>query len=104
MTQMSIKHIKQIIAEEVQQLLEKKSDKEEDHSQMARVVKAASDLLSALSTFDKVASGPMVNALGSHVEEMRKLLRNMVETPASYVQKSKGQKITFKSSGSSSEE
>lgn len=103
MPKLSLKELKAIIAEEIE-LVKEGKNKEEDHALIAKVAQSASKLLAAITKFEPAATGPMVNALTPHLDAIKTALRQMVETPASYVQREKSQKVTFKSSKTSDED
>ena len=93
MHKIRLDQLRQMIVEEMDLVCEAA----DDHSAIADVSMSASKLLTAILAFDKGATGPMVNAVTPHLDKLREMLRKMVETPAVYVQKNKGQKVTFKS-------
>lgn len=60
-----------------------------DHTAIRDVVTGASKLLAAVEAFKKTAPPSAVNAVTPHVDEMQRVLEDMVSTPGSYVPKPK---------------
>lgn len=56
-----------------------------DHEGISDVVAAASKLLSAVKKFGESATGQMTHAVTPHLDKLRQVLEDMVQTPGSYV-------------------
>lgn len=63
-----------------------------DHAGIRDVVNAAQKLLGAVESFKKDATPAAINAVTPQLDQIEKVLEDMLSTPASYVQKTK----TFK--------
>lgn len=73
--------LREIINEELQRrLLE-----QVDHEGVRTVVNAASKLLKSAESFKDDSTGAMANAVTPHLDALIKVLENMVNAPASYV-------------------
>ena len=69
-----------------------------DHAAIRDVVTGASKLLAAVEAFKSSASPSATNAVTPHLDELAKVLEDMVSTPGSYVPKQKVQpkKVTLR--------
>jgi hypothetical protein len=89
----NINQVRKIIAEEVKSLHERV-----DHEGIRDVVTGASKLLAAVEAFKSSAPGTAINAVTPCIDELEKVLEDMVSSPGSYVAKQKAapQKVTLK--------
>jgi hypothetical protein len=85
MPKINIDRVREIVAEEVTAMLQEQVD----HAGIRDVVNGASKLLAAVESFKGSATGAMVSALTPHLDEIDKILENMVSNPGSYVEKKK---------------
>lgn len=85
MPKINIDRVREIVAEEVTAMLQEQVD----HAGIRDVVNGASKLLAAVESFKGSATGAMVSALTPHLDEIYKILENMVSNPGSYVEKKK---------------
>lgn len=76
--------LRQIVAEELKRVHEAV-----DHEGVRNVVNAASKLLKAAEAFKEEANGPAMSAVTPHLDHLVAALEDMVNTPASYVEKQK---------------
>jgi hypothetical protein len=95
MTQSSlnIKDLRKIIKEELAAVNERV-----DHAGINKVVTGASKLLAAVEAFREGAPASAINAVTPHIDELERVLEDMVSTPGSYVPRPKAipKKVTLK--------
>lgn len=60
-----------------------------DHAGIRDVVNGASKLLAAVEAFKGTAPPSAINAVTPHIDELERVLEDMVSTPGSYVAKPK---------------
>lgn len=80
MSAISKQRVRELIIEEMQKLSE-----DVDHEGISNVVSAASKLLGAVKKFKEVATGQMTHAVTPHMEQLQRVLEDMIQTPGSYV-------------------
>jgi len=92
-SKLNINDLRKIIKEELTNLNERV-----DHAGINKVVAGASKLLAAVEAFREGAPPSAINAVTPHLDELERVLENMVETPGSYVARPKVEpkKVTLK--------
>lgn len=80
----NIKDLRRIVKEEVTALYE-----QVDHAAIKDVVTGAQKLLASVEAFKKTAPPSAINAVTPHIDEMERVLEDMLSTPGSYVPKKK---------------
>ena len=89
----NIDSLRKIIKEEISQLNE-----QIDHAGIRDVVTGASKLLAAIETFKGAAPHSAINSVTPQIDQLEKILEDMISTPGSYVSKPKQEpkKVTLK--------
>lgn len=82
MPQISAERVRQIVIEELKL---KQLREEVDHAGITNVVKLAGKLLDSIEKFDESASGKMKSATTPQLDQLKRVLEDMVSTPGSYV-------------------
>ena len=80
----NVKDLRKIINEELSSLNEAV-----DHAAIRDVVNGAQKLLAAVEAFKTSAPPSAINAVTPHIDEMERVLEDMLSTPGSYVPKKK---------------
>jgi hypothetical protein len=80
MSVISKQRVRELIVEEMHRLNE-----DIDHEGIGNVVSAAGKLLGAVKKFRDDATGQMTHAVTPHLEQLQRVLEDMVQTPGSYV-------------------
>jgi len=83
-TKFKLTDLRRIVKEELTSLKE-----QVDHTSIRDVVTKASELLAAVEEFKAEAAAPVINATTPHLDELERVLEDMVSTPGSYVSKPK---------------
>jgi chemotaxis regulatin CheY-phosphate phosphatase CheZ len=83
-TNFKLKDLRRIINEELTFLKE-----QVDHAAIKDIVTGAQKLLASIEAFKKTAPPSALNACTPHVDQLEKVLEDMLSTPGSYVQKPK---------------
>lgn len=81
---LKLKDLRRIVKEELSALSERV-----DHAGINKVVTGASKLLAAVEAFKESAPPSAINAVTPHIDELERVLEDMVSTPGSYVPKPK---------------
>lgn len=81
---LKLKDLRRIVKEELSALTERV-----DHAGINKVVTGASKLLAAVEAFKESAPPSAINAVTPHIDELERVLEDMVSTPGSYVPKPK---------------
>lgn len=81
---LKLKDLRRIVKEELSALTERV-----DHAGINKVVSGASKLLAAVEAFKESAPPSAINAVTPHIDELERVLEDMVSTPGSYVPKPK---------------
>ena len=84
MTKVKLGDLRKIVKEELSTLQE-----QVDHAAIKDVVNGAQKLLAAVEAFKSAAPPSAINAVTPHIDELEKVLENMVTTPGSYVPQKK---------------
>jgi hypothetical protein len=98
MQRINLSQLRKIIAEEIDSAINEGERSAINHTQVASVATAASKLLTAIDAFNKAATGAMVNAVTPAVDNVKKALEQMIDTPSAYVDRNAQKKVTFKAS------
>lgn len=95
---LKLKDLKRIIKEEVTALQEKV-----DHGAIRDVVNGAQKLLAAVEAFKTSAPPSAIHAVTPHIDELERVLEDMLSTPGSYVPKPKTEpkKVSLKPANAS---
>lgn len=80
----SLRNLVRIVKEEVAIMNE-----QVDHAGIRDVVTGASKLLAAVEAFRKTAPPSAIHAVTPHIDQLERVLEDMVSTPGSYVAKPK---------------
>jgi exopolyphosphatase/pppGpp-phosphohydrolase len=81
---LKLRDLRKIVKEELDQLNE-----QIDHAGIKDVVTGASKLLASVEAFKKSAPRSAINAVTPHINELERVLEDMVSSPGSYVVKPK---------------
>jgi hypothetical protein len=81
---LKLKDLRQIVKEELSALHE-----QVDHAAIKDVVNGAQKLLAAVEAFKGTAPPSAINAVTPHINELERVLEDMLSTPGSYVPKKK---------------
>jgi predicted nucleic acid-binding protein len=81
----TLPRLQKIISEEIKIYM----NEAVDHEAIREIVNGASKLLAAVESFKETATQSMTNAVTPHIDELEKVLENMVSSPGSYVPKEK---------------
>lgn len=80
----SLKDLRRIVKEEVSTLHE-----QVDHAAIKDVVTGAQKLLASVEAFKKTAPASAIHAVTPHIDELERVLEDMLSTPGSYVPRKK---------------
>lgn len=98
MSNIDLKTLRAIIAEELKAANTKVVSEQIDHASMKDIVTLASKLLGAAESFRDSATPSMINAVTPHLDSILVVLEDMVSTPSSYVMQKKAEprKVSLK--------